>query len=813
MRLARSELPSPVGRNFLSTSTRVAETMTVFCALLFFSGATWAAPTANNQTFALDLFGANDVTFNIHDVGLVAGGPAPVYLLDVQPPVGQALPLNLAVTRADNACINISWDEDPNGDPQTFQFSFTLIGGDQSVSNSGTITVEQGGEPIPTGTPCDVDPNNVAPTTQPLAVQATQGTPVTITPIPPNGASVNDQNGNDTVRLTDIACWTQSPNSASLVRISDTEIEYTPPVGFTGPDTFEYCVTDNPLSSATGVLGQVTVDVVAAGAPGVANDNAQTDIATPVEIDVLANDAIGDAGTIDSASAPVNGGAAVVLPDGACAGGTAFGQGCIRYTPPGPDADGFVFVGTDTFNYVVSDANGNTAQASVTVNVVAPPGTPEPLPDAAAGVVAGVPTEIDVLVNDSDDGGVAGLTIVSVSAPGSGSAEITDRPGQTQVITYTADDTFAGSDEFFYTVSDGDPTTIDRQGRVSINVIQPELLLQLSPFALNATQRAVAEAIDVVCPALGDLQAADPNNPLPPGQEALLNRCSGLIEYAEDAGDVQGVRTALQQIAGEEALAQGTTGTAVVNTQMKNISSRLAALRSGVTGISVAGLGMDFNSGSLPVGMLLNRKGGGASADDDASPELLADSRLGLFINGRVNFGEQDPTINEDGFDFDTLGVTAGADYRFRNNLVVGAAVGYADAEVDFNLNGGDLQTQALTYSFYGTYFSDSFYADVLAGTGGADYDTRRILVFQDARGGVDTTAVGSTDGDQSVVSASIGYNFERGGWVISPHAGYDYLNTEIDPYTESEGQGWELAFGKPGHQVKNRHRRAACSV
>jgi outer membrane lipase/esterase len=91
----------------------------------------------------------------------------------------------------------------------------------------------------------------------------------------------------------------------------------------------------------------------------------------------------------------------------------------------------------------------------------------------------------------------------------------------------------------------------------------------------------------------------------------------------------------------------------------------------------------------------------------------------------------------------------------------------------------------------------------VLAGTGGSDFDTRRIMVFTDSRGGVDTVALGTTTGDQSMLSMSAGYNFTSGGWVFAPYVSYDYMSTEVDPYNETEGQGWELAFGK--QEIKSR--------
>ena len=164
-------------------------------------------------------------------------------------------------------------------------------------------------------------------------------------------------------------------------------------------------------------------------------------------------------------------------------------------------------------------------------------------------------------------------------------------------------------------------------------------------------------------------------------------------------------------------------------------------------------------------------------------------------MNGRMNFGDQGPTATENGFDFDTLGITAGADYRFRNDLALGLAVGYAKSDVDYNNTSGALDAESLTYSLYGTWYTDNVYLDVLAGFGDIDFDSFRTLRFADALGGVETTALGLTEGDQTIVSANFGYNIDSGGWLFVPFVGYDYINTKIDRFDESRGQGWELAF------------------
>jgi hypothetical protein len=88
-------------------------------------------------------------------------------------------------------------------------------------------------------------------------------------------------------------------------------------------------------------------------APVATNDSATTKQDTAVDIDVLANDSDtdGDVLTVASVTDPANGTTANK------------GSGIVTYTPdPG-------FSGTDSFNYTLSDGNGNSAMGTVVVTV------------------------------------------------------------------------------------------------------------------------------------------------------------------------------------------------------------------------------------------------------------------------------------------------------------------------------------------------------------------------------------------------------------------------------------------------------------
>ena len=178
----------------------------------------------------------------------------------------------------------------------------------------------------------------------------------------------------------------------------------------------------------------------AAGHPFAQNDVATVEAGSPAfAIAVLANDSINPAGpalapaTVAIALAPTGGGIAVANPDGT-----------VTYTPP-------LIETVDTFTYTVRDSAGNISNAAtVTVDVTPNAGGPIPIanPDSFT-VVAGSTTILDVLANDSGNGGVLDPTSVVISTPPTVG---TATPNADGTVSFTAG--AAGSaGSFSYTVA------------------------------------------------------------------------------------------------------------------------------------------------------------------------------------------------------------------------------------------------------------------------------------------------------------------------------------------------------------------------
>jgi VCBS repeat-containing protein len=268
--------------------------------------------------------------------------------------------LNAGETRSTTITYRVA---DGQGGTAETTVTVTVTGAPDAPVALGPIAPVNGvdGQPV---TPIDVGSKFVNPTALPLTYTATG--------LPP-GLSLDPVTGIITGTF---------PNDASVGGPYIVNVTATAPDGSTASIPVEIKVT-NP-------------------APTAVNDSAQTPVNTPVIIAPLANDTDPDKDPISIASVgtPAHG-TVVINPDGT-----------VKYTPtPG-------YTGPDSFTYVVTDNQGGTSTATVTVNVGAPDaGTPTATPMVPATGVDGVPiAPINVTPNFTDPNGDP-LTFTATGLP------------------------------------------------------------------------------------------------------------------------------------------------------------------------------------------------------------------------------------------------------------------------------------------------------------------------------------------------------------------------------------------------------------
>ena len=290
-----------------------------------------------------------------------------------------------------------------------------------------------------------------------------------------------------------------------------------------------------------------------------------------------------------------------------------------------------------------------------------------------------------------------------------------------------------------------------------------------------------------------------------PEPEALLDRSCDALEqrvlspvglstedqafFDSNCGDEQVVDRNFEP---EEVASQSNAVIIGADRQLNNIRARLDRLRSGQgqRGVDISGTRFNIQGASIPgAALALN----GAAGDIEES-ELLADSRWGIFTNGEYAFGKKkhsgsdlNTASGDRKFDFNSTGVTVGADYRFPGEkYFAGAALGYKDFDADFTTQAGNTSNKGYNLSFYGTYLvSDKSYVDALISFGKSQIDSRRPVNNDGSQGEIATFAISSPDAREIAVSIGGGYEFNQGELTLTPYGRVDYTKGTIDAYTE----------------------------
>jgi outer membrane lipase/esterase len=287
---------------------------------------------------------------------------------------------------------------------------------------------------------------------------------------------------------------------------------------------------------------------------------------------------------------------------------------------------------------------------------------------------------------------------------------------------------------------------------------------------LTPPERAMGFTVGTLCPQMAAIGSSNLNV----AQQDLLTQCTAILT-APDNEAASGIAA----LTPEQATAPRRMDSQVVRTQVTSLSARLSALRAGAAGqggLSISGLGLQ----NQPLV-------GGAASGDGYEFE-----RLAFFINGNLDWGNKDRSTNEDGFDYNLWGLTAGADYVFTEGLVLGLALGYNGSNVDIDANGGKLDINNWTLSAYGTWYAlDNFYLEGSLGYGWGSYDQTRNISYG-LLGGT-RSAKADFDGNQFNFMFGGGYDITFGSNIVDVYARLQYLSAELDAYTERGANGLDL--------------------
>jgi outer membrane autotransporter protein len=188
---------------------------------------------------------------------------------------------------------------------------------------------------------------------------------------------------------------------------------------------------------------------------------------------------------------------------------------------------------------------------------------------------------------------------------------------------------------------------------------------------------------------------------------------------------------------------------------------------------------------------LRQRQQQGAASADPANP-----LGVGVFVTTEYEKFNQDTTKFETGYDRDTVGMSFGADYLFRNGLILGAAFTYAHDFGDYNGVGGGFDHNSYGILAYGSVQPiANMFVDAVAGYTRKDYNFDRRASIVLATTSVAGSTHGDTNGNEWRIGLNSGYDFVFGGLTVGPRLGFLYRESTMNSFTESGHTGLELSY------------------
>jgi uncharacterized protein YhjY with autotransporter beta-barrel domain len=455
----------------------------------------------------------------------------------------------------------------------------------------------------------------------------------------------------------------------------------------------------------------------------------------------------------------------------------------VTFTPTVANAAG-------SFTFLLFNQVGNSATRTITINIGV-----NSAPTAANQTVTtafNAPVTIDLTAGA---GGGAPNSATLVGTPVNGT--VSGFPATT--VTFTPATGVFGSASFQFTLTNGFGTSATAQ--VTINVGAPANPARLTPDQDPSVAALVSEQIQT-SERMAKLQLGNFSQRL----EELRNGATGLQlgNLSFNVAGVSGTIGSLSRLS--EAALTPARDPSISTSNLSNSQLVRLAAASDRAGLFTGDRALAMNGGIDPTrlseGPLTARKPTQTAQDDTRNPtgtlsHVTLPPGVGVFVNGQIGFGTQSSSPALSGFDYYLVSVSAGIDYRFNDNVILGIGAGYSDTSS--NIAGGSTAAgQEYNVALYGVWLPfRHFYFEGVVEIGTVSLDSNRVSPVFGAG-----TATGKRSGRDFSGSLATGYDFTAGAWILNPYFRVDSISINLDPFSEVGAGAQDLSFAAQGVSV-----------
>ena len=430
--------------------------------------------------------------------------------------------------------------------------------------------------------------------------------------------------------------------------------------------------------------------------------------------------------------------------------------------------------------YTLTAANAGGPSAPATANVVVNAATPVCSVSQSPANPVAPGTKVTLTANCTNN-----PTSYSWST-GATSQSINVTPTQSTTYTVTAHNTAGSSAPINANVVVNAATPVCSVSQIPLNPVSPGTTVTLTanctnnPTAYSWSTGATSQSINVT-PTQSTTYTVTARNAAGSSAPASINVAVNSNQQAVVA-------------AKQVVTPQAQTAVTAPTIQISNVQQRLDRLRLQSSPAVAEGLRVSYDGKPMPslnsFGSIATedgkvQSGGGASAD-----KLSQVERWGVYINGDVDVGRQSAIDTQTGFKVTSKGITLGTDYQFTGNHVLGVSLGFLKADTDLDAGAGSQDAKGYSLSVYGSYVpTENAYIDGILNVGHNKYDSQRRETTGDF-------ATSNTSGNQLGLALSIGYQFNKGGWALTPYGRVEYIDANVNGFTENGTPGEAVAVG-----------------